>query len=307
MKLDTYEKRMENSISRGTLNPRLSALRSLEKNSGGGEIDVNDVEEWLDHLIDRYNNGEIKASTVQEYFKAARSYFGTIKGDKSALDHIDWLPENDSDPGDYLTEAEWEAMYSNIYNVKYKAIFSLMYHYARRPSEIIFLNKEDIDFEEDTIRFLILKKNNRKLPTIEIGGEERKLFRATYRLKEEPKEKLQEAMRYMPKHEETIVEDGEERTVEPLFTTGQGRISYSSVHKACKKAAERAGIDKNVTPKVMRHSRATHLDWGGNAPGNIGRDMLIHSPDTNVINRYIHDREGDEVREVMDIKENEDV
>lgn len=327
MNIEKYKKRTKDRVSSSTLSARVSGQRNLDEFIGGGEPTVEDVEEWVDHLIDKHHDGDIKASTIKEYFKAARYYFKTVKGEPEALDHIDWIPSNDSDPGDYLTVEEWERLYDNIHNVEFKAIYSLMYHYARRPSEIRFLNREDVYLGEDDDRtvsevrylnddkfdesdmaicFLILKKTDPNLPTIAIDGEERKLFRATYELKEEPAKLIKEHMQWSPEVTETIIEDGEEREVTPLFCTPRGRRSYESLYNECKKAAARAGIDsKNVTPKTMRHSRATHLDWDGNAPGNIGRDMLIHEPDTNVIGRYIHDRGEDEVREVMDLRDDE--
>ena len=102
--------------------------------------------------------------------------------------------------------------------------------------------------------------------------------------------------------EEDIVLDGEDKTVHPLFFTSHGRRTYGAVYKKTKDIADRVGLEKNVTPKVLRHSRSTHLDWQGGAPGNIARDMLIHDPETNVISRYIHDRGEDEVRDVMGVE-----
>lgn len=304
MDIDRYKKRVGHQISGSTLSSRVSALRSLDNFIGGGEPIEQDVEDWVEYLMSR---DDVKNSTIREYFKTVRSYFRIVKGENDPLEAVErWVPSNDSDPGDFLTVDEWEALLSKIYNPRNKAVYSIMYHYARRPSEILFLNKEDVDFDEMTIRFLILKKTDPTLPDITIGGETRKLFRATYELKEEPAKAIKRGIKYGPEIVDTIKEDGEEREVYPLFTTSEGRLSYDTVYNAVKKASDAAGIKKNVTPKTMRHSRATHLDWNGHAPGNIGRDMLIHSPDTNVVGRYIHDREGSDVREPMELKVDEE-
>jgi integrase/recombinase XerD len=102
--------------------------------------------------------------------------------------------------------------------------------------------------------------------------------------------------------EQTIEADEEwmqEERVSPLFTTTHGRISYDTIYKKIKSIAEEADIDKNITPKSLRHSRATHLDWDGKSPEVIARQQLAHNPDTQTISNYIHDRDEDDVREVM--------
>lgn len=335
MQTEKYKKRVEHNIAESTLNSRIYGQENLEDFIDGGEPTVEDVEEWVDHLIDKLNNGEIKASTIKEYFKAVQYYFEIVKGEDEALSHIKKrLPKNDSDPGEFLTEPEWERMKNNVRSYRDQAIVELMYHYARRPTEIILLNKEDIQIYESgdqcpecskgvyqgtdlvcsncgkeathTITFSILKKKNPDLPVYKFGKSgdewehEHKVFRATFELEDRPKEVLQRYLPYRSDIEEDAMVDGEEATVHPLFTTSHGRISYNSVWRMIKEAAERAGIDKNITPKGMgRHSRATHLDWSGHSPQEVGRHMLLHDPDTDVIGRYVHDRDEDQVREVM--------
>ena len=301
MQLEKYERRAKHTVSESTLNSRLSAQRNLQEFVGEDrEPTVDDVEEWIDELIEEYENGEIKASTIRQYYKSVKYYFDTMDGSGDSLDHIsNWIPSNDSDPGDYLTEEEWDRFMDACWSFEEKAVFSLMYHYARRPTEILLLNREDIDFEDETITFNILKKQSNDLPVLEVGGDERKVLRATFELEDEVIEKLEDYLKYAQEVTEEIVFDGDEMEVRPLFVASSKRLSYRSVYSASKRVAERAGIQKNVTPKVLRHSRATHLDWGGNSPGNIARDMLIHDPSSDVVSRYIHDRSEEQVREVM--------
>ena len=290
MHIEKYKKRAKHNIAESTLNTRLSGQRNIEEFIGEDrEPTVDDVEDWVDHLIDKYERGEIKSSTIREYFKAVKYYFQVVKGESEALDHMSkWLPTSDSDPGEHLELEEWEAMRDAVSGYRDSAFLDLMYFYARRPSEVIGINREDIDLEEGTITFPILKKKED--------------FRATFELLEEPRKSLERWLPYSGDVEEEIEWKGETRVVHPVFTTSEGRISYSTVYNMVKRVADKAGINKNVTPKGMgRHSRATHLDWEGNAPGNIARDMLVHDPDTDVIGRYIHDRSEDDVREVMSL------
>lgn len=285
---------------------RMSALRNLEEFVGKGEEPtIEDVEDWVDHMIEEFEEGNMKSSSIRQYLKSAGYYFEVIHNEVDPIDHIKrWLPENDSDPGDFLTEEEMESMRRSFHNVKYNAIYELMYLYARRPTEVILLNKEDVDFEEETITFNILKKKDKDLPYLKTPRAERRVMRATFKLREEAKEVLEAYLPYRPNCTQTIELAGEELEAEPIFTTSQGRISYDAVWSKIKEVKGRMDIDKNITPKSMRHSRATHLDWNGKVPGNIARDQLLHSPNSDVIGRYIHEKGEDQVREVMEPEDN---
>lgn len=299
MDIERYKKRAKHNIAESTLNSRVSGQRNLEKFIGGGEPTVEDVEDWVDHLIERYEDGEIKASTIREYFKAVKYYFEVVKREPDALEGIDkWLPSNDSDAGDYLTQEEVEMVCEQIVNYRDRAMMELMYYYARRPKEIIQMNMGDVDLEKGTVTFPILKKDED--------------LRQTFTLLDRPRKHLENWVTYRrkrPDNTEVIEWRGEEIEVKPLFTTSQGRISYESFYVTVKEAASKANVDKNVTPKAAgRHSRSTHLDWDGKQPGDISRDLLVHSPGTGsgVINKYIHERDEDMVRETMTMEDEDE-
>lgn len=69
---------------------------------------------------------------------------------------------------------------------------------------------------------------------------------------------------------------------------GEKRLSPDQVYRIVRKAAERAGINKPVSPHWMRHAHASHaLDNG--APITLVRDTLGHSS-LQVTSRYSHAR-----------------
>lgn len=288
MQLEKYRSREENRVTESTVNSRMSALKKFKEFANpDGEPTVEDVEEWVDHMVERHKNDEIKAGTIKQYFKAIKYYYEIIHGSAEELEHIrEWIPVGNTDHGDYLEKEELEELRNSAYAYREKAIIEIMYWYARRPGEIILLNMEDIDFEEGTITFPILKKDDDS-------------FRATYELVPEVEDRVKNYLSYRSSQTVEAEKPWEEDEVEPLFTTQHGRISYSTVWRNIKEIAERADVDKNITPKSMRHSRATHLDWSGENPQIIARQQLVHDPDSDVISAYIHPREEEQVREVM--------
>jgi len=309
MQVEKYRKREKNRVTDGTLQSRLSAIKKFEEFNGGGEPTVDDVENWVDELTEEYERGEIKSSTIRQYVKAVKYYFQIVLNQYENFEHVMRLiPEKDVDHGEYLTEEEWDTLRHNIHNYRNRAIVEIMYKYARRPGEIILLNKSDVDFEEGIITFNILKKEKddrgNLLPMMKLKSDgevyqENRVFRATFELEEEAEKFLRRYIKYRPGATETMIYDGEESEVEPLFTTGHGRISYSTVWRMVKEEARKAGIEKNITPKSQRHSRATHLNWSGYTPDEIADQQLVHGPETDVIGAYVHPRDEDHVREVM--------
>lgn len=315
MQLDKYEKRERNKVGESTLNSRMSALRNLDKFIGGGEPSVEDVEDWVDNLIDEFEAGNIKSSTIRQYLKAVKYYFSKVLGQDGDLQHItDWLPEKDVDHGAYMTEQEWETLRNSVHNIRDRAFIEVLYHYARRPTEVLLLNKEDVDFEENTIRFNILKKEKddrgEKLPMLELkrDGEvykQHRVFRATFELVPDIKNRLNKLIEFGTLKKETVAYNGEEKEVTPLFGADNARMSYTAALKMVKRNAERAGIEKNITLKSGRHSRATHLNWAGHSPDEIADKQLVHDPESDVIGAYVHPRDEDDVREVMSTEEKE--
>lgn len=319
MDYETY-KRRDRDVSESTLNSRISALKRFEREANiTGQPEPEDVERWIDHLLDLEEQNEISRGTIRQYYKAVKYYFEKVKGDSSSIEHIrDWIPSGGVDHGDYLERDELQSMRLYAFSQKEKVILEMMYRYARRPSELIKLNMKDIkltdyddgdvcpeceagtlkivseehkrlicDFceheEADSIRFPILKKDEP--------------FRATFYMLFSVRDPL---ITYIDQYRSDItVEEDEEEEVRPLFTTSHGRISYDTVYNSIKDIADRARIDKNITPKSLRHSRATHLDWDGEEPGVIARHQLLHDPETgtNVVGHYVHERDEDELRE----------
>jgi len=135
----------------------------------------------------------------------------------------------------------------NLY-IKHKCMLYLMYSTGIRCGELISLKVEDLNFERKVIVI-----NNGK-------GNKSRIVSLPNKLKDL-------LVNYLRKVRPNIY----------LFE-GQkgGPYSTTSVQKVVKKAVLKAGIDKRVTPHMLRHSFATHLHDSGIDIRNI-QTLLGHS------------------------------
>ncbi len=139
-----------------------------------------------------------------------------------------------------LTEVEIESLlnFSKLDNpklVRDKAIFEVLYGTGMKVSELIEMNVEDVDLEIDYI-YCNLEKNARVIPLSNIT-----------------KEYLEKYM----KHARCELACYDENA---LFVNSFGkRFTRQGLWKLIKKYANKANIDKNINPTMLRHSFAIHI------------------------------------------------
>ncbi len=120
-----------------------------------------------------------------------------------------------------------------------RAILELLYATGMRVSELTALQTDALLMQDGLVR--ILGSNRRLVP---IGGQALRALRSYLR-------------------------DGRPHQMRPdsgndVFLNAQGRaLSRMSIWKTIKTTAEKAGIEKDVSPHTLRHSFATHLLEGG--------------------------------------------
>lgn len=148
---------------------------------------------------------------------------------------------------DILSEAEAIQIISSIRNIKHRAIIALLYYGALRISEVVNLHINHIDGNNRILHIKFSKgAKSRKVPVPQSTIE---LLRKYYKI-------------YLPN---------------AFLFKGQTKPRYSpkSIRNILKKALEKNGIKKNVTPHCLRHSRATHLLSNG-VDIKVLKDFLGH-------------------------------
>src|SRR5690606_14048047 len=125
-----------------------------------------------------------------------------------------------------LNKKEIELLLKNITNIKHHSVVSLLYSAGLRRSELLNLKLNDIDGENNTL-LIVNGKGGKDRMTI-ISPKLISQLRTYYK-------------KYRPK---IYLFEGEKG----------GQYSATSIAKIIKTAANKAGITKNVSPHMLRHS-----------------------------------------------------
>lgn len=211
-------------------------------------ICLEDVERYKIHLVieKNYSRNSLYLAT-----KALKSFLRYIKkdfaGEISSPKRSRKLPV-------YLAEDEVKSLLlKSKENTRDFAIISLLAYTGIRVSELCNLNIDDIDFFEGLIRIRSGKGDKDRVVVI---GEEVLLSLRDYMKVRKP------------------VKGGDSAA---LFTSNRGRrITPRQVERIIKKYAREAGINKNVTPHVLRHTFATTMLKNG-ADIRFIQTLLGHS------------------------------
>ena len=142
-----------------------------------------------------------------------------------------------------------------------RAILELLYSSGLRVSELVGIDLADLDLTNFTVKVLGKGYKERQVPVGSKAGEALKSYLSA-RLDMKPRGDY-------------------------LFVNSRGgRLTVRSIDRIIKKHALNAGIPKNVSPHVLRHTFATHL-LGGGADLRAIQEMLGHKS-LSTTQRYTH-------------------
>ncbi|MBL0953288.1 site-specific tyrosine recombinase XerD [Leptospira levettii] len=205
------------------------------------EVKANDIMRFLEEERER----KISAKTLAREVVAIRQFYKYLRDEKrldsNPTEKIE-TPEVARTIPDYLTQAEIEELFKNIkednlYELRDKCIFELLYSSGLRISEACNLKMSDIDMENMTI-------------TVEGKG-------GRQRLVPFGEKSLEILKRYLTESRTEILK---KRTCDFVFVSKKGSyINRKSVWRLLNHYIKRTKIKKKVTPHTLRHSFATHL------------------------------------------------
>ncbi len=143
-----------------------------------------------------------------------------------------------------------------------RALLELLYGTGARISEAVGLDVDDIDLEvpdvDDGSGTVLLRGKGSKERLVPVGSYAMEALSA-----------------YLVRGRPELVAEG--RGTPALFLNARGgRLSRQSAWAVLVKAADRAGVTRDVSPHTLRHSFATHLLDGG-ADVRVVQELLGHA------------------------------
>jgi len=238
------------------------------------EVKGSDVERFFIYLkgCSSRKNKPYSKTTLQIRLNAVKAFFVfLLRNDelvRNPFDEVEIIIAGEEKRREIFTVDEMACFLDSILDLRYRAVFELIYSSGLRVSEATGLNMSDMDFSG---RILKVRKGK--------GDKDRFVpfsDAALYYL-----------TRYIDYDRKKDVKRLSCEFNDVLFVTEYGRLSASTVKIHFDKYIERSGLtDKHLTPHSIRHSCATHLLESG-ADVRYVQELLGHeSIETTV--RYTH-------------------
>lgn len=217
----------------------------------------------------------LEVSTVNRHISSLKSFFNYLVDESiikvSPMEEVSSLKSPKKLPK-YLSISEVNKLLNIPLNSEFdyrnKAMLELMYATGLRVSELVSIEYSNIDFENSIIRINGKGKKERIIPLGEVASYYLKVYLSDYRSK-------------LLKR----------NTYNQVFLNNHGKpITRQGFNYILENIRELTGIEKEITPHVLRHSFATHLLEGGADIRGI-QEMLGHEniSTTNIYTEVVND------------------
>jgi len=257
----------ERKLSNNTIKSYLNDLKDFDIYFNGELLNLKyeDIKKYLDSL------SMDSARTVAHYITVINSFYNFLVEEKDIKDNPCTnivSPKLPKKLPNYLTEEEVDKLLNiNLvteYDYRNKAMMELLYASGLRISELCNLKLTDIDLHNNIVRVFGKGKKERIVPISNIATKYLDIYINKYR---------------------NIILNND--ISDYLFiSNAKKNISRQGFFKIIKSECKKAGITKNVSPHVLRHSFATHLLKHG-ADLRIIQELLGHE-DISTTQIYAH-------------------
>lgn len=223
------------------------------------DISLKDME---DYLLAQKKRGMSTATRSRSVYVLRSFYNYLIKNDlveKNLAARLEPVKVKQEER-DFLTEEEFENLVEVIEQPVIKTVVETMFYTGGRISEVLSLKLQDVDLAERTIHIIEGK-----------GGKDRDI---------PINDKLHKTLlNYL-----INIREADSENFFALKRTGS--VSGSYVNRVINEAAEKIGLDKNISSHVLRHSFSTNLLEKGASVVSIQK--LLGHASLSVTTRYLH-------------------
>ncbi|MGC4376430.1 site-specific tyrosine recombinase XerD [Fictibacillus sp. Mic-4] len=243
-------------------------LQKVDQISRINDVQRGNIMGFLIHLKD---NGKASA-TIARHIASIRAFHQFLLREKAAESdpsvHIE-TPKTERRLPKVLSTKEVEALLdtperNDAFGIRDKAMLELLYATGIRVSELVNLNLTDVHLSMGFVRCLGKGNKERIIPLGRMANEAVEL--------------------YLNKGRPVLARG---KQPEALFLNHHGnRLSRQGFWKILKQLAQKANINKELTPHTLRHSFATHLLENG-ADLRAVQEMLGHA-DISTTQIYTH-------------------
>ena len=257
----------ERALSDNTIKSYFYDLKRFDLYFKGNVLDLSydELQRYLSSVKD------LKARSLAHHITVLTSFYNFLVDEKIITNNPCENIINTKIPKKlpiYLTEDEINKLLdiplNNEYDYRNKAMLELLYATGLRISELINLKVNDVDFDECIVRVLGKGKKERIVPIADVA--------------------LKYLFIYLNKYRAIIL--GSSLSDYMFISNSKKNISRQAFFKILKKEANRSGIEKIVSPHVLRHSFATHLlSHGANL--RVIQELLGHE-DISTTEIYAH-------------------
>ena len=219
--------------------------------AAGSEIEVGSVDTAVIRNYVYNLNIRNKSSSVARKLSALRSFFKFLEREK-VIRHNPMIsismPKQEQHLPVFLSVDEVFALLEapgtgDTFAARDRAILELLYSTGIRVSELVSCNMASLDFANGMV--MVKGKGNRQR-IIPFGTQAVKSLRTYFVEREDLLRKR--------------LQQGKKFDRDSLFLNSRGtRLTARSVERMISDYGRKAGLDKPVTPHVLRHSFATHL------------------------------------------------
>ncbi|KIC91023.1 hypothetical protein HY58_08375 [Flavihumibacter sp. ZG627] len=263
------------AYSANTIRTYMNELRIFMKYLGDRTVQEVNEEGIKSYMVELLEKQGLSEHTAHSRLNALKFYYEQVLGREKFFWEIPRPQKPDQLPN-VLGEGELERMFSSVTNLKHKALLFTAYSAGLRVSEVVSLRLSDIDSGRMQIRIEQSK------------GKKDRYVGLSVLLLDVLRAYLQQAD---PRPGVYLFEG--ERPGQPYSTR--------SAQMIFQKAKERAGIRKDVSFHVLRHSFATHLLEKGIDIRYI-KELLGHFS-IKTTERYLHVRRRDLVTMINPLDE----